>query len=216
MTTTTIPNALKVAPPGLYGLGGLADQVLIDWGSQLREERDDHTWGLADLCKTLFDRYPQTRKAGRPPEGYDGLTKTELATQWGVRSQWLSELDLTASFWPHRMRRAGDYATFAHHDSARRFVCGDDKLWMDDPHRHRRLLARAYKQMRVAGRERLTIDPFRDHLKPDATKSVVVYSGAWLAEWGPMPVELANRLANTPNQIGPPEFICRIPVQPDK
>lgn len=130
-STDTFMNGLHgIYPPLDTDQEGQVEQVppvepALEWGdrvSRIREKRqaeDDSRWEIGFEIVAMVEELGFDPKPGRPAANANVRTLGELAAEVDISSKRLSEAWKNASFYGS-VRTFGDYATWAHHDLARR------------------------------------------------------------------------------------------------
>ncbi len=99
--------------------GGHDWQAYVERGRRWRRASDDANWGLGDDVVEMCDRLGFDPKPGRPPANSDVRTLSDYAAEVDISSKRVSECYANSKFYG-KARTSGDFATWAHHDRARR------------------------------------------------------------------------------------------------
>jgi hypothetical protein len=99
---------------------------LVTRGIQARQDGDGAKWAQGDLAVEFCAKFEIDPKPGRPAVGKEGYTLAYYAEQIDEQYKRISEFRLCSAFYPPNIRRFGDYATWGHHNRARR--ASDGKL----------------------------------------------------------------------------------------
>lgn len=93
----------------------------VDTFRKLRGDEDAIKWERGDKAVAFCKEHGIEPKAGRPPANSTTPTLADLARDSDTDSQRISECHTVSAFYGIN-RVSGDYATWAHHDTARKHV----------------------------------------------------------------------------------------------